>query len=90
MGRGRRAYNEAMQKTADDITNQQLLEALTDQFGRIADNMATKDDLAALGRELRAEMATKLDIAAVRRDIKRLEGKYDHMREGLARAGEPI
>jgi hypothetical protein len=40
----------------EDITNQQLLDALTDQLGTITDHMITKDDLKGF--------ATKDDIKA--------------------------
>jgi len=49
---------------ANDITNQQLLEALTDQLGVITDQMVTKTDLK---RELK-RFSTK-------KDLKRLEAK---------------
>jgi hypothetical protein len=53
-----------------DITNQQLLEALTAQLGVITDQMVTKDDLK---RELE-NFVTKDDL---KREIGRLDRKLD-------------
>jgi len=58
-----------------DITNQQLLDALTDQLGIITDQMVTKDDL---NKELE-RFANKEDLErfATKDDLQRLAAKND-------------
>ena len=125
-------------QTADDLTNNQLLDAITamfsrqvdavaDMFAHQAEHMATKDDLKGFAtkddlkgfatkddlkgfatKDDLKGFATKDDIVWLERKIdgnqtvnikhhlqtRQLIGdlnrKYDHLREGLARAGEPI
>jgi hypothetical protein len=117
-----------------DITNQQLLDALTDQLGIITENMVTRDDVQKIVREETKGFATKDDLKAfvtkddlkdierrmatkddlnsavtrlerkissnhtvnikhhleTRKAIGDLNRKFDHLREGLASAANPI
>lgn len=45
-----------------DITNQQLLDALTDQLGAITENMATKNDVQEIVHDHTRGFATKDDL----------------------------
>lgn len=52
-----------------DITNQQLLEALTEQLSVITDTMATKEELYVVEQhiaQLEARIDTKLDNLEIR------------------------
>ena len=62
---------------AKDITNQQLLDALTEQLGVITDNMVTKDELK---REL-DRLEKKID----RLELK-MDSKFVDLQQGLALA----
>lgn len=89
---------------ANDLTNQELLAALTEQLGVITDNMVTKDDLKGFATkdDLKVEIARlerkvtegqAINIQhhlATREMIGDLNRQYTHLREGLAHAGEPI
>lgn len=64
--------NHNIEFSMSDITNQQLLDGLTQQLGTISDNMATKQDLDG--------MATKPDLAELKLE---LSSKIDSLETGI-------
>lgn len=83
---------------ADDITNRQLLSALTEQLGVISDNMVTGRDLGKLEERLERKFerlerkissshtANAKHHLQTRDDIGKLNQELTGIREGLARA----
>lgn len=59
----------------DDITNRQLLDALTDQLGVITDNMVTKHDLKEDLRAAKDELKSELERATTRLE-RRISANY--------------
>lgn len=60
-----------------DVTNQQLLDAMTQQFATIADNMATKEDINDLRMDITGDINSlrsdiNADITSLRSEIAEL------------------
>lgn len=86
---------------SNDLTNQQLLEALADMFEKQTETMATKADVTRLENKIE-KVDQKIDRVdrklnshkqagvhhhlAIRQDIGELNRKFDNLCEGLARA----
>lgn len=71
----------------NDITNQQLLDALTQQLGVITDNMATKDDIARLERRIKSTHTVNIQHhLATKGAIGDLHQELTKLRQGLAQA----
>ncbi|HVW23680.1 MAG TPA: hypothetical protein VHB51_04340 [Candidatus Saccharimonadales bacterium] len=69
-----------MQKGPNDLTNKQLLGAMTEQLNIITDNMVTKDEFKTELAQLRSE--TKAEFARLEHKID--EGQAINVRHHLA------
>jgi hypothetical protein len=73
---------------AGDITNTELLAALTNQLGVITDNMATKKDVREIVRAVVHVEVSRLErkVDSNTKVINRLDVQVTDMRKGLAQA----
>jgi hypothetical protein len=73
---------------AGDITNTELLAALTHQLGVITDNMATKKDVREIVRAVVHVEVSRLErkVDSNTKVINRLDVQVTDMRKGLAQA----
>ena len=80
---------------ASDITNQQVLDGITDILQTMTEVMATKDDLNALADRLERKIAGVHTVNVkhhleTRAEIGYMNRKFDGLRSALAHAADPV